>query len=91
MVSTGRNAKTGTRAALKRIDRPVLINNPKKGPNWAEAHLRIRRESISREGLILKALNHPRIIKLHDLFETEDAMCVPIAPLPSSLNTEDGC
>lgn len=57
------NDMVGSQVAVKIINKDKLMNDRDK-------------TSMAREITIMKLLHHPNILRLHDLLESEEKMCV---------------
>lgn len=70
VVKKVRHRKTGVHYALKSIDKKRLLRGA-GGQLHAE-----HKDKVLSEARILKSMSHPGIIKFHDIFETDDELCL---------------
>lgn len=79
-VKVAMDPLNGRKVAVKIVDKEKL-HNPREQvrrlPSLSSCHfLTFAQVSMAREITIMKLLRHPNVLRLYDIYETEDKMCV---------------
>ncbi|KAJ3811374.1 Pkinase-domain-containing protein [Lentinula aff. lateritia] len=72
-VRIARHAKTGQMAAIKIIPKNLLASRA-EGLNLAEAEAERQEQSLRREVVLMKLIEHPNIMKLYDVWDLPDEL-----------------
>lgn len=79
-VRLGRSVITGSYAAIKKVKKLPVGHKVSSGDRFMYRILRRvtvqHHDSIVREISIMKLVDHPHVLKLKDVFKTENHLCV---------------
>jgi serine/threonine protein kinase len=74
-VKLGTHIETSQRVAIKIIPKDMLAQNKDGSPMTPEKQIAMNKK-IEREITIMKLIQHPSIMQLYDVYESEKELCV---------------